>query len=49
MLITGIYFVIGLAILAAVNVRRGRLAAQRADRDERRDRRARYSQRRVLK
>ncbi len=35
MLITGSYFVIGLAILATINVRRGRIAAKRADRDER--------------
>jgi len=35
MLITGSYFLIGLAILAGVNVRRGRIAAKRADRDER--------------
>ncbi len=36
MLITGTYFVVGLAVLAGVNVRRGRLAALRADRTERR-------------
>jgi UMF1 family MFS transporter len=35
MLITGAYFVIGLAILAGVNVRRGRLAGLRADRTSR--------------
>jgi UMF1 family MFS transporter len=37
MLITGVYFVIGLAILATINVRRGRLAALRTDREARID------------
>jgi UMF1 family MFS transporter len=35
MLITGAYFIAGLAILATVNVRRGRIAALRAERAER--------------
>jgi UMF1 family MFS transporter len=38
MLITGLYFLIGLGILATVNTRRGRIAALRAERAERRTR-----------
>jgi UMF1 family MFS transporter len=34
MLITGAYFILGLVVLTGVNVRRGRLAALRADRAE---------------
>jgi UMF1 family MFS transporter len=37
-LITGVYFVVGLALLTGINVKRGRRAALRSDRAERKER-----------